>query len=186
MAIEATAVYWKHAELFDEEAQEWVARERALPALPNLALCRTADESMAINRLTHGAIVIAGSGMCTGGRIVHHLKHNLARPECDVVFSGFQAQGTLGRAIVERREYVRIHGSPVKVAARVHTLGGFSAHGDQHDLMRWYGAIPGRPPVWLVHGEPAAAEALRDALRREGTRAEVATPGVTLDLGAAA
>ena len=186
MAIEATAVYWKHAELFDAEAQEWVARERALPALPNLTLCRTADESMAINRLTHGAIVIAGSGMCTGGRIVHHLKHNLARPECDVVFSGFQAQGTLGRAIVERREYVRIHGSPVKVAARVHTLGGFSAHGDQHDLMRWYGAIPGRPPVWLVHGEPAAAEALRDALRRDGTRAEVAVPGVTLDLGAAA
>jgi metallo-beta-lactamase family protein len=186
MAIEATAVYWKHAELFDEEAQEWVVRERALPALPNLTLTRTADESMAINRLTHGAIVIAGSGMCTGGRIVHHLKHNLARPECDVVFSGFQAQGTLGRAIVDGRDYVRIQGSPVKVAARVHTLGGFSAHGDQHDLMRWYGAIPGRPPVWLVHGEPAAAEALRDALRRDGTRAEVAVPGATLDLGAAA
>jgi metallo-beta-lactamase family protein len=186
MAIEATAVYWKHAELFDEEAQEWHARERALPALPNLTLTRTADESMAINRLTRGAIVIAGSGMCTGGRIVHHLKHNLARPECHVVFSGFQAQGTLGRAIVDGRDYVRIHGSPVKVAARVHTLGGFSAHGDQHDLMRWYAAIPGRPPVWLVHGEPAAAEALRDALRGEGARADVAVPGVTLDLGAAA
>jgi len=186
MAIEATAVYWKHAELFDAEAQEWRARERVLPALPNLTLCRTADESMAINRMTHGAIVIAGSGMCTGGRIVHHLKHNLARPECDIVFSGFQAQGTLGRAIVERREYVRIQGSPVKVAARVHTLGGFSAHGDQHDLLRWYGAIPGRPPVWLVHGEPAAAAGLRDALRRDGVRAEVAAPGVTLDLGTAA
>jgi metallo-beta-lactamase family protein len=186
MAIEATAVYWKHAELFDAEAQEWRARERAMPALPNLTLTRTADESMAINRLTHGAIVIAGSGMCTGGRIVHHLKHNLARPECHVVFSGFQAQGTLGRAIVERREHVRIHGSPVRVAAQVHTLGGFSAHGDQHDLMRWYGAIPGRPPVWLVHGEPAAAEALRDAFRRDGTRAEVAVAGVKLDLGAAA
>jgi len=186
MAIEATGVYWKHAELFDAEAQEWFARERALPALPNLTLCRTADESMAINRMPHGAIVIAGSGMCTGGRIVHHLKHNLARPECDVVFSGFQAQGTLGRAIVERREYVRIHGSPVKVAARVHTLGGFSAHGDQHDLLRWYGSIPGRPPVWLVHGEASAAEGLRDALRGQGARAEVATPGIKLDLGAAA
>jgi metallo-beta-lactamase family protein len=186
MAIEATGVYWKHAELFDAEAQEWFARERALPALPNLTLCRTADESMAINRMPHGAIVIAGSGMCTGGRIVHHLKHNLARPECDVVFSGFQAQGTLGRAIVERREYVRIHGSPVKVAARVHTLGGFSAHGDQHDLLRWYGSIPGRPPVWLVHGEASAAEGLRDALRGQGSRAEVAMPGIRLDLGAAA
>jgi metallo-beta-lactamase family protein len=74
----------------------------------------------------------------------------------------------------------------VKVAARVHTLGGFSAHGDQHDLMRWYGAIPGRPPVWLVHGEPSAAAALRDALRGGGVRAEVAAPGVTLDPGVAA
>jgi metallo-beta-lactamase family protein len=186
MAIEATAVYWKHAELFDAEAREWHARERALPALPNLSLCRTADESMAINRMTHGAIVIAGSGMCTGGRIVHHLKHNLARPECDVVFSGFQAQGTLGRAIVDGWDKVRIHGAPVKVAARVHTLGGFSAHGDQHDLLRWYGAIPGQPPAWLVHGEASAAAGLRDALREQGSRAEVAAPGITLDLGAAA
>ena len=186
MAIEASAVYWRHAELFDAEAQQWHARLRSLPLLPNLKLCRTAEESMAINRISHGAIVIAGSGMCTGGRIVHHLKHNLGRPECDVVFSGFQAQGTLGRAIVERREYVRIHGAPVKVEARVHTLGGFSAHGDRHDLLRWYGAIPGRPPVWLVHGEAGAAQGLRDALRADGVKAEVAQPGVAVDLGAAA
>ena len=186
MAIEASAVYWRHAELFDEEAQQWHARLRSLPLLPNLKLCRTAEESMAINRISNGAIVIAGSGMCTGGRIVHHLKHNLGRPECDVVFSGFQAQGTLGRAIVERREYVRIHGAPVKVEARVHTLGGFSAHGDRHDLLRWYGAIPGRPPVWLVHGEAGAAQGLRDALRADGVKAEVAQPGVAVDLGAAA
>jgi metallo-beta-lactamase family protein len=186
MAIEATGVYWQHGDLFDAEAQAWLARERALPSLPNLKLCRTADESMAINRMPHGAIIIAGSGMCTGGRIVHHLKHNLSRPECDVVFTGFQAEGTLGRAIVDGRESVRIHGSPVKVAARVHTLGGFSAHGDQQDLLRWYGAIPGRPPVWLVHGEASAAEGLRDALRAGGTRAEVAQPGVVLDLQAAA
>jgi len=183
MAIEASAVYWRHAELFDEEAQQWHARLRSLPLLPNLKLCRTAEESMAINRISNGAIVIAGSGMCTGGRIVHHLKHNLGRPECDVVFSGFQAQGTLGRAIVERREYVRIHGAPVKVEARVHTLGGFSAHGDRHDLLRWYGAIPGRPPVWLVHGEAGAAQGLRDALRADGVKAEVAQPGVAVDLG---
>jgi metallo-beta-lactamase family protein len=184
MAIEASEVYWKHAGLFDEEAQAWRARVRALPALPNLTLCRSAEDSMAINRIVNGAIVIAGSGMCTGGRIVHHLKHNLARPECDVIFSGFQAQGTLGRAIVDGRDYVRIHGSPVKVAARVHTLGGFSAHGDQQDLLRWHAAIPGRPPTWLVHGETAAAESLRDALRGQGVRAEVAAPGVTLDLAA--
>lgn len=141
---------------------------------------------MAINRIRHGAIVIAGSGMCTGGRIVHHLKHNLSRPECDVVFSGFQAQGTLGRALVDGRDTVRIHGTPVEVAARVHTLGGFSAHGDRQDLLRWHGAIPGRPPVWLVHGESVASESLRDTLRERGVRAEVAKPGLVLDLAAVA
>jgi metallo-beta-lactamase family protein len=186
MAIEATEVYWKHANLFDEEAQQWHMRARSLPPLPNLKLSRTADESMAINQILHGAIVIAGSGMCTGGRIVHHLKHNLVRPECDVVFSGFQAQGTTGRAIVDGREFVRIHGEPIKVAARVHTLGGFSAHGDQQDLLRWYEGIPGSPPVWLVHGESQAAAGLRDALHAKGVRADVAVPGLTLDLGATA
>jgi metallo-beta-lactamase family protein len=185
MAIEATEVYWKHAELFDEEAQALRIRAGSMPPLPNLKLCRTAEESMAINRMPHGAIVIAGSGMCTGGRIVHHLKHNLARPECDVVFTGYQAVGTTGRAIVDGREYVRIHGSPVKVAARIHTLGGFSAHGDQADLLRWYGEVPGQPPVWLVHGEPASSTALRDVLRQRGTRAEVAAPGRAIDLAAA-
>jgi len=184
MAIEATEVYWKHSELFDEAAQALRLRAGSMPPLPNLRLCRTPEESMAINRMPHGAIVIAGSGMCTGGRIVHHLKHNLARPECDVVFTGYQAVGTTGRAIVDGREYVRIHGSPVKVAARIHTLGGFSAHGDQSDLLRWYGEVPGQPPVWLVHGEPASSTALRDVLRERGTRAEVAAPGLAIDLAA--
>jgi metallo-beta-lactamase family protein len=100
-----------------------------------------------------------------------------------VVFTGFQAEGTLGRAIVDGREEVRIHGSPVRVAARVHTLGGFSAHGDQADLRRWYAALPGKPPVWLVHGESSASGTLRDTLRADGVRAEVAAPGVRLDLG---
>jgi metallo-beta-lactamase family protein len=81
---------------------------------------------------------------------------------------------------------VRIHGAPVNVAARVHTLGGFSAHGDRQDLMRWYGAIPGRPPVWLVHGESGASLGLRETLRADGVKAEVARPGLVLDLGAAA
>jgi metallo-beta-lactamase family protein len=98
MAIEASQVYWRHPELYDAEATAARRRSGRLPALPNLQLCRTATESMAINALRGGAIVIAGSGMCTGGRIVHHLKLNLPRPECTVIFSGFQAVGTLGRA----------------------------------------------------------------------------------------
>jgi metallo-beta-lactamase family protein len=184
MAIEASAVYWRHADVFDEEATQFRNHRGGMPPLPNLTLCRSVEESMAINRISHGAIVIAGSGMCTGGRIVHHLKHHLARPECDVVFTGFQAQGTLGRAIVDGREEVRIHGSPVRVAARVHTLGGFSAHGDQADLLRWYDGVRGRSPVWLVHGEQSAAEGLREVLRARGVHAEVASPGLRLDLAA--
>jgi metallo-beta-lactamase family protein len=179
-------VYWAHTELYDEEARAVCLRAGNLAPLPNLTLCRTTDESMAINKLRHGAIIIAGSGMCTGGRVVHHLKHNLSRPECDVVFTGFQAAGTLGRAIVEQREIVRIHGSPVRVAARVHTLGGFSAHGDQQDLLRWYAGVPGKPPVWLVHGEAQGAAGLQEALRQEGVHAQVAQAGVRLDLVVAA
>ncbi len=184
MAIEASRVYWSHTELYDEEARALRLRVGNLTPLPNLKLCRGADESMKINEISNGAIVIAGSGMCTGGRIVHHLKHNLARPECDVVFTGYQAVGTLGRAIVDGRDTVRIHGSPVAVRAKVHTLGGFSAHGDQADLLRWYDGLPGRPPVWLVHGEADGAEGLRAALEAKGVRAEVARAGQQVDLAA--
>jgi metallo-beta-lactamase family protein len=182
MAIAASEVYWRHSELHDEEAREFESRTGKMPALPNLRLCRSVEESIEVNRIRHGAIIIAGSGMCTGGRIVHHLKRNLSRPECDVIFTGFQAQGTLGRAIVDGREEVRIHGSPVKVAGGIHTLGGFSAHGDQRDLLRWYAGVPGKPPVWLVHGEAAAAEGFRDALEAQGTDVTVPQPGDRLDL----
>ncbi|HVN41861.1 MAG TPA: MBL fold metallo-hydrolase [Steroidobacteraceae bacterium] len=184
MAIEASRVYWQHTELYDEEARELRLRVGNLAPLPNLTLCRTAEESKQINGLSSGAIIIAGSGMCTGGRIVHHLKHNLARPECHVVFTGFQAVGTLGRAIVDGRKAVRVQGTHVPVAAKVHTLGGFSAHGDQQDLLRWYRGVGGRPRVWLVHGEPTGAEGLREALHREGASVGIARPGQSLDLAA--
>lgn len=124
--------------------------------------------------------------MCTGGRIVHHLRRDLPRRECDVIFTGFQAQGTLGRALVDRRESVRIHGEPVRVAARIHTLGGYSAHGGQADLLRWHAAIGGRPATWLVHGESDAANALRTELDRRGVQAHVARTGQCVDLAAGA
>lgn len=182
MAIEASEIYWRHRELYDDAAM--AARNDAdrLPLLPNLVLCRTADESQAINRQRAGAIVIAGSGMCTGGRIVHHLKHNLARPECSVIFTGFQAVGTLGRAIVERREFVRIHGEEIRVAAAIHTLGGFSAHGDRDDLLRWHDGLGGARRTFLVHGEATGAVGLRDALRTRGVTAEIARLGQRVDL----
>ncbi|HET9693457.1 MAG TPA: MBL fold metallo-hydrolase [Steroidobacteraceae bacterium] len=183
LAIEASGIYWRHPGLYDAEAAAARRKAEAMPPLPNLALCRTADESKALNRIRDGAIIIAGSGMCTGGRIVHHLKHNLPRPECDVIFTGYQAVGTLGRAIVDRREEVRIHGEAYRVAAQVHTLGGFSAHGDQQDLLRWHSGLSGPRHTFLVHGEHVGATGLRDALRGKGVRAEVARAGQRIDLG---
>jgi metallo-beta-lactamase family protein len=182
MAIEASGIYWRHAELYDEEAAAARRRAERMPPLPNLTLCRTAEESMAINRLRDGAIVIAGSGMCTGGRIVHHLRHNLPRPECNVIFTGFQAVGTLGRALVDGRETVRIHGEEVTVAARMHTLGGYSAHGDQEDLLRWHAGLRGPRRTRLVHGENEGAEGLRAALDALGVDVAVVRPGERIDL----
>jgi len=163
MAIRTSRIYWDTPEIQDPGG---------LPRLPNLLLAETAQDSQAINRLRSGVIVIAGSGMCEGGRIVHHLKHNLWRPECEVIIVGYQAAGTLGRRLVDGNTYVRIHGETVRVRARIHTLGGLSAHGDQDDLARWYGSFSPLPPVYLVHGESAAAEGL----------AVVAERGMKIDL----
>lgn len=184
MAIKASEVYWRHSERFDAEALRLRRSFPGMPALDNLHLCRTPDESRAINSFRSHAFIIAGSGMCNGGRVLHHLRHNLGRPECHVVITGFQAPGTLGRALVDREPFVRIYGLPVRVEAQVHTLGGLSAHGDREDLLRWYGSFAQRPPVWLVHGEPDAADALRDALGAMGAAATVATPGLRVDLAA--
>jgi len=138
---------------------------------------------MKLNQISSGAIIIAGSGMCTGGRIKHHLKHNLWRRDCHLVISGFQASGTLGRAIVDGAKYVRLWGETIKVAASVHTIGGLSAHADQRGLLGWYKKIKGVPPVVLVHGEPDAQGVLRQHLQDEiGAQVVIAKPEMVLDL----
>ena len=162
MAIETTAVYRHYRHLYRERS----FFDNLFKALPNLVATRATEESMQINEIKDGAIIIAGSGMCNGGRIRHHLKHNLWRPECDLVIIGFQAQGTLGRRIVDGAPHVRLWQETIKVAARVHTVGGLSAHADQSDLLAWYGGFANRPPISLVHGEPTARQALATALRR--------------------
>jgi metallo-beta-lactamase family protein len=161
MAIDATAVYARYRHLYG--AQLFRKGGRAT-ALENLEISSTPADSMAINRIESGAIVIAGSGMCTGGRIVHHLKHNVWRPECHVIIIGYQASGTLGRRLVDGAEYVRIWQEAVRVEAQVHTVGGLSAHADQTGLLEWYGAFRDHPPVTLVHGEDPARKALAEAL----------------------
>jgi metallo-beta-lactamase family protein len=182
MAIAASRVYWKHPDRFDEEATRLRAGFRGMPPLPNLVLSESADDSRAINNIRGGAVIIAGSGMANGGRVLHHLRHNLPRSECHVVIVGFQAPGTLGRQLVDRLPEVRILGQRVRVAAQVHTLGGLSAHGDQAQLLRWYDSFRNRPPVFLVHGEVRAAEALALELRERGATATVTRPGLQIDL----
>jgi metallo-beta-lactamase family protein len=181
MAIETTALYWRYRDL----QRAHLFRSDRRPMLGNVIASATTEESMRINEVKSGAIVIAGSGMCSGGRIVHHLKHNLWRPECHVVMIGFQAQGTLGRRLVDGAEHVRVWQETIKVQATIHTVGGLSAHADQAGLLAWYGAFKNRPPVCLVHGEPAVQHALAAQLRTQ-LRADVRVParGDTLKLGA--
>ena len=183
MAIEASRVYWEYIHLYDEEATRLRLENGGMPLLPNLTLSRAADDSMAINRIRSGAIVIAGSGMCNGGRIIHHLKHNLDREETQVLITGYQANGSLGRRLVNRETTVRIHGKTIQVRAAIHTVGGLSAHGDQDDLARWYENMANRPPVYLVHGEVDSQEAFQKYLRkRNGAEVTLPKPGDVLDL----
>ena len=183
MAIEATRIFTQNTDLFDTEATDLWRENNKQPLLPNLQISRTPGQSMAINNIRRGAIIIAGSGMCTGGRIRHHLKHNIWRRECHVVITGFQARGTTGRALVDGARYIRLWGEEVRVAARVHTIGGLSAHADQLALKNWYGNFRGHPPVTLVHGEERAITGLSDCLRKEfSAPVRVAKPGERLDL----
>ena len=151
--------------------------------LPRFRLSRTATQSRAINKMDSGAVIIAGSGMCEGGRIKHHLKNNLWRRGCHLVIVGYQAQGTLGRRLVDGAESVKLWGERVRVAATVHTVGGLSAHADQDGLVDWYRGFRDRPPLMLVHGESRAQEVLRDRIRSElGADVGIGIPGQTIDL----
>lgn len=182
LAIQATELYARHAELNDEAAMSlWRHRGREL--VPNLEFLRTPQQSRALNRVRSGLIVVAASGMCEGGRIRHHLKNNLWRRQCHVVMVGYQAQGTLGRQLVEGNAYVRLWGEAIRVAAQVHTVGGFSAHADQQGLLEWYRGFDDSPPVWLVHGEAGPRASLAAKLT-ETCNAEVRIPmaGDSLDL----
>ncbi|MFQ5470252.1 MAG: MBL fold metallo-hydrolase RNA specificity domain-containing protein [Gammaproteobacteria bacterium] len=165
MAIAATDVYSRYVSLFDADARMINSGQDQLFSLSNLHYSQTAEQSMRINNIRSGAIIIAGSGMCTGGRIRHHLKHNIWRRECHVLIVGFQARGTIGRALVEGARNIRLWGEWIRVSAHVHTVGGFSAHADSNGLQQWYGHFNNRPPVALVHGEPESIEALVASLR---------------------
>jgi metallo-beta-lactamase family protein len=181
MAAKVVDVYARHQDLFDAEARAVWSKRPSPFEMPNLRMTRTTEESMAINRLAGGVIVVAGSGMATGGRILHHFRHRLGRRETHVVFVGYQAEGTLGRRLVDGARWVRIHGSDIRVNAQVHTVGGLSAHAGQQALLDWYGNFAAKPPLALVHGEDRAREALAGELHeRFGVTAQLPMPGDVL------
>ena len=170
MAIGANAIYSHFQEQLEISGEAPIepqqnGRYRIERWLPVLKTTPTAEDSMTINRFKSGVIIIAGSGMCTGGRILHHFKHNLWRKECHLVIPGFQARGTLGRAIVDGARTVKLMHQRIAVNAQVHTLGGFSAHAGQSQLIDWVSHFQPRPELHLVHGELENMQALQQALR---------------------
>lgn len=183
MAGKVVKVYDRHQELFDEQAREvWSKRPNPF-TLPNLRITDTAQDSIAINAITGGAIIIAGSGMANGGRILHHLEHNIGRHNAHVVFVGYQAEGTLGRRLVNGAPWVRIYGRDYRVNAKVHTVGGLSAHADQRGLIEWYGQFAEHPPLALVHGEQKSREALAGEINAlDGIDVALPKPGDTLEV----
>ena len=181
MGIEATNTYARFRNLYSAQIFKPGSNQ---PNLPNIYMTRSTEESMTINPIQSGAIIIAGSGMCSGGRIHHHLKNNIWRPECHLVIVGYQAHGTLGRRIVDGAEKIRLWGEYYKVRAQVHTIGGLSAHADQADLLDWYGAFDDHPPVYLVHGEERSQVPLANKLREKfNAPVTVAQHGQLVDIG---
>jgi len=168
MAIQATNIYVKHRELFDDAMKKFIAEKPLRADLKTMKLCATAEDSMKINDQPGPCLVMAGAGMCNAGRILHHLKANLWKPETHVLIVGYQSDGSLGRRLVNGEKVVNIHGEKIAVKAQVHTLGGFSAHAGQTDLLRWFGAIaPSKPRVILTHGENGPREALAKKIQQQ-------------------
>ncbi len=182
LAEKATMTYLAHPECFDDEAK-MLLKAGTLEDSIKLHFTHSVQESMDLNRIRSYAIIIAGSGMCEGGRVRHHLKHNLWRAECSVIFAGFQAKGTLGRKIVDGARIVHIFGEEIAVRAKIWTLGGFSAHADQKGLLDWLSALEDRPEIFVVHGEEETAIAFSELVKeRYGFTTHVPSKGETYDL----
>ena len=153
MAISATEIFERHPECYEADVAELFHEHRDPFHLTGLHFTRETAESMALNQVAGGAVILAGSGMCTGGRVRHHLRHNLWRKQSSIVFVGFAANGTLARRIIDGASRVRIFGEDIPVHAKIHTINGFSAHADQAELLAWHRRTGTPERTFLVHGE---------------------------------
>lgn len=157
MAVAATEIFKHNPEHFDQETSELISAGKNPLTMPELNFSRTADESRALNEIQSGTIILSASGMCDAGRIKHHLKHNLWRPESTVLFVGYQAVGTKGRRLLDGVSSIRIHGEEVAVKADIRKIGGYSSHADQQGLLDWLNSFQQKPQhVFLVHGDHEA------------------------------
>ena len=174
MAIQATKIYGRNSELFDEEALSMVKSGELLRNLNCARPCETPGDSRALNSVKGPCLIMAGSGMCNGGRIMHHLRHNLPIPETAVLIVGFQSFGSLGRKLVDGAKSVMIAGEEVPVRASIHTMGGFSAHADQRGLLDWFSTLaPSGPRTIITHGEDRARQAFSEQIQsRFGLKSE--------------
>jgi metallo-beta-lactamase family protein len=165
MAIEATTIYRRNNELFDSEALDMVQTGELRKHLTSVRACAKPGESRALNSVQGPCLIMAGSGMCTGGRIMHHLRHNLPIAETAVLIVGFQSHGTLGRKLVDGAKEITMFGEKIPVRASVHTMGGFSAHADQSNLLDWFSIVaPSRPRTIITHGEDRARNAFSNLI----------------------
>ncbi len=186
MAISASKIYAANTHLFNLDDPEFsaIAPQGWQAWLPGLIYSETAEQSMEINRIVGGIIVIAGSGMCNGGRIRHHLKYNLWRHNAHIIIAGYQAEGTLGRTLVDgQKSHLKILGAEINIAAAIHTLGALSAHADQSQLLAWAGHFSDpKPNLYLVHGEQNAALSLQTCFQRQHWPAHIPTPGEKINI----
>jgi metallo-beta-lactamase family protein len=165
MAVAVSELYARHTSVYDEQATRLLADRMKPLNFPGLRYIRSVEESKQLNDESGFMVIIAASGMCTGGRILHHLKHNLSNPRTHVVIAGYQGERTLGRRLVDGAKFVSIFGRDVKVRAKIHTLGGFSAHAGQSGLLNWAAPFqPTKPRMFLTHGEDVPRIALQDKL----------------------
>lgn len=186
LAVEATNIFQANASAtYDEEAMALVRQGINPISFPGLTLSVTSDESKAINFDRNPKVIISASGMCEAGRIKHHLKHNLWRRECTVLFVGYQSVGTAGRAIVEGAQSIKLFGEPIEIRAEILQLPGVSGHADREGLLRWAGSFSPKPAhVFVVHGDDPSCEAFTEALRERGYEANAPYSGSCYDLAA--
>ena len=184
MAIEATSIYRRNTELFDEEALAMVRSGELRRSLASAEACTSPASSRALNDIKGPCLIMAGSGMCNGGRILHHLRHNLPIKSTAVLMVGFQSGGTLGRQLVDGAKTVRIFGQEIPVNASIHTMGGFSAHADQRGLIEWFDTVaPAKPRLIITHGEDSARKALSKLIyQKHRIRAECPELGDTIEI----